>query len=465
MVADFLWTDRRFAATAASVLVGCVYLYSTSYHKKKKLPPLPPPGVSFSEFLDASLTGKIASKQSEWLEKYGPVFTIPSPMSWILPNQVFVADPVLVKELTVKQANMYREPSRFSTRAPNLAEAIRNTVGVGVTGLLGEEWKWRKEALIKEFRKKRMLDNDRGLVETLVKEGKQLCDQLDEACRSGQPVKVDVLTTRAAASVVLYFLFGRELSFNAEALRDSAKDLMDCLMFALTTPGYGFLKRIPGTLSYQKEQQKFQAWKVVDDVVAGEIDMLLQENDGSRSVHPDRSPGSVIASLIANEERFKQGGVPSMIAEARVFVQAGFETTAHALAFSFGMMAERPDLATSMALQGRKALTDMTPASIQSALEETDLIKNFFLESIRLFPLAPALGGICTQDITIESNGSSYGLPKGTGVFFPNIVLQRNKLHSGQGKDPNVVDPDRWNAPPSGQPFLHTFNSGPVRCV
>jgi hypothetical protein len=47
-----------------------------------------------------------------------------------------------------------------------------------------------------------------------------------------------------------------------------------------------------------------------------------------------------------------------MIAEARVFVQAGFETTAHSLAFSMGMTAERPDLAQEMAALGNDLLGD-----------------------------------------------------------------------------------------------------------
>jgi len=289
---------------------------------------MPPDGATMKEFLDAMLNGKSAHVQRPWLEKYGPVFTIRSPLpKWILPNQVYAADPDVVRDLCVRQANMYRPPSRFTTRDPTFARNTRNTVGVGVTGLVGEEWRWRKDALLREFKRQRMLDRDRRLIEKVVDEGRRLCGALEEGAASGEPVYVDLLTTRAAVGVVLYFLLGRDLDFDAGHLRQAAKDLMDVLAAAFSIPGYDLLKRVPGTRAYRTTQKKFGAWKVVDDIVADEIEMLLDEDAGRRPVHPDRTPGSVIASLIENQPLFKRGGVKSMIAEARVFVQAGFETS------------------------------------------------------------------------------------------------------------------------------------------
>jgi len=153
------------------------------------------------------------------------------------------------------------------------------------------------------------------------------------------------------------------------------------------------------------------------------------------------------------------------------------DAAAHSVAFALGMMAERPDLATRLALEGRKALKGSTffddPDAIRSALEKTDVVKNFFMESVRLYPLAPALGGVCTDDVVIQTRGGGkeaepkeYLLPKGTSLYFPNIVLQRLPGYSGPSeKDPNEIGPDRWSVPPTQQPFLHTFNSGPVSSV
>ena len=170
-----------------------------------------------------------------------------------------------------------------------------------------------------------------------------------------------------------------------------------------------------------------------------------------------------MASLIENEPRFRQGGTETMLAEARVFVQAGFETTAHSLAFAMGMLAERPDLADEIAKQGNAYFTTKesyySTDNMKVAIDQDTLVNNFFHEALRLYPLAPALGGECTNDIDIVTkSGDKYCLPKGTSIVFLNYTLQRLV------PDPDEIKPERWNASPKDKPFLHTFQSGAHAC-
>lgn len=138
---DGAFADHRCVVAAVSALVGVSYhAYDAGSKEKKQLPDMPPSGVSLSEFLSAVMQGTGLTMQWEWLEKYGPVFTVRSPVPFIIPNQVYIANPKVVKTLCIKEANMYREPSRFATRTPDFAAKTRNTVGDGVTGLVGEEW-------------------------------------------------------------------------------------------------------------------------------------------------------------------------------------------------------------------------------------------------------------------------------------------------------------------------------------
>lgn len=443
-------------------LLIVIFVFSLLYLQKKSKEkvndgiPMPPEGPTFLEFLECMK----AENQMDAVAKFGNVFTVKSPLPAIIPNRVIVNDPALVKELTIKHSNMYRDPYSFTTRDDSFASVTRRVVGTGVTGLKGKEWQWRKNALLKEFHRSKLLSHQRGLLEIVVKEGKKLCEDLEQAADSNTCVQVDYMTTKAAVGVVLFFLFGRELDFDTEQFRQSAKDLMECLVMNLMKPAYKIQKYIPGTAPYQMEQRKKSAWKTIDSVVVTEIDMLLDEYNGKHPIHPNRKPGSVIASLIENEPRFRQGGTNSMIAEARVFVQAGFETTAHSLAFSMGMMAERPDIAQTMATEARAVLCDdpYSVERIEKALKDVPIIKNFFMESIRLYPLAPSLAGTCTNDITIVHEGSTFKLPKGTALNFFNLPLQRHV------EDPEAIIPDRWDVPVSDQPFLHTFQNGPHAC-
>mmetsp|Transcript_49535 Transcript_49535/g.105247 ORF Transcript_49535/g.105247 Transcript_49535/m.105247 type:complete len:535 (+) Transcript_49535:185-1789(+) len=462
--------QENIAVSLVAIMGGLLVLASVCNSRRmrnckptngKSLPSLPPAGPSLFEFLSYMK----AQNQEAANIKYGDFFTVPSPLPGIIPTQVWINDPAVVKYLTVACANMYRPPSTFTTRDENFQYATQTVVGVGVTGLVGEEWRWRKTALLKSFRKSNMISDGRGLLGKIVEEGEVLCDALGKAADRDEVVAVDLLCTKAAVGVVLYFLFGRDLEFDPEKLRDAAGTLMECLGYMFMTPLFRLRRRIPGTEPYRMHQQKLEAWRVTDSVVAAEIQRLLDEHSGVVQVHPDRKPGSVMEMLIANEPRFREGGVESMIAEARVFVQAGFETTAHSLAFSMGMMAERPDLADKMSALGQNLLKGdyYNVEKVRQAVDGASIVKNFFLESVRLYPLAPALGGLCKDDIVIRTgkvNGAmEYMLPKGTSVFFPNLLLQRHV------ERPDEIDPSRWEVESKGdEPFLHTFQNGAHAC-
>lgn len=448
---------------ACAILIAYHYYFSrnnsSKTEQKNATGNMPPEGPGFADFIPEGIR---AQNQASLISKYGNIFTVPSPLPGVAPNLVVVNEPQLVKELCIRQANMYRNPSNFTTRSDFFAKVTRRVVGKGVTGLKGDEWYWRKKALLKEFHRNRLLSDDRGLLSVIVEEGKIMCEKLGKAADSGVPVIADLLATKATVGVVLFFLFGRRLDFDAEQMRTSAKDLIDCLFEQIGNPFYALSKYFPGTAAYETEQKLKNAQKVIDLVVAKEIAVLLEEHHGRKSVHPDRVPGSVMASLIANEPRFQTGGIKSMLSEARVFVQAGFETTAHSLAFAMGMMAERPDLADEMAKQGMSILGKdcyYNFKKMKLGIEKVSLVNNFFHEALRLYPLAPSLAGECTNDIDIVTqDGKKYTLPRSTSIIFFNFTLQRKV------PDPDEIRLDRWDAPAREQPFLHTFQNGPHAC-
>jgi cytochrome P450 len=168
---------------------------------------LPPIGPAFAEFYPNMMK---AQNQSQAIHDHGTIFTIPSPLKGIVPTQVVICEPHLVKDLCVKQANMYRPPSHFTTRSDAFAHATRQVVGTGVTGLKGEEWMWRKTALLKEFHKNKLLDMERGLVEIVYHEGMALCEELEKAADSKSMIQADHLTTQAAVGVVFFFFIFRK---------------------------------------------------------------------------------------------------------------------------------------------------------------------------------------------------------------------------------------------------------------
>jgi cytochrome P450 len=282
----------------------------------------------------------------------------------------------------------------------------------------------------------------------------------------GSPVQIDLLTTQIAADVVLYMLFGRDVPFDPNLIRDSTSIVTQMLMHCAMTPYHAFMRYIPGTSCWNMDRRRDAAWKALDDTVADEVRSVLNELDQPPlTAEQDlrvqrRSPGAALPSLCRNETNYSSVGLAALVAEVRVLLLAGFETTAHGLSFAFGHLALHPDIADQIASEGRAmwdTLTNENASSkeIQQALDEAPTAKYLFLETVRLYPLAPTLAGMVKEDLTVTTgSGSCYRLEKKTKVLFMNQVLNRECT--------DKFTLDHWKHEP--YPFLNTFNTGVHVC-
>jgi cytochrome P450 len=251
--------------------------------------------------------------------------------------------------------------------------------------------------------------------------------------------------------------------YEPNEVRQAAKDTLSYMMASLSNPLFFLLQHIPGTSASRARKKRNAAWHVFDSLVKDEIVQMIKEAKEESPRDTDRLPGSILEAWLGSEPKFYERGLGPILAEVRGMVLAGFETTAHALAYSFGMMAEHKKLAAELHAISKQALTNNK--DIHAALENSLFVRNFFMEALRLYPLAPMLGGECTDNVVLTFQDKIYGLPKGTQCLFFNYVLQRHSDYCKGTKDPNEVEPTRWDCPSKqDQPFLNTFNNGPHSC-
>ncbi|KAJ8601872.1 hypothetical protein CTAYLR_002687 [Chrysophaeum taylorii] len=434
---------EEVAAMAAAVVAILVSVFVRT-KRRQRLPAMAPPkGPSFGEFVAAARDGTSIEAQASWAKQYGGIYAIKKDLAC-------VGDPKVAKELVLTHAKM----GSFTTRTAVGAAATRDAVGRSVTGLVGNEWRWRKDAILREFHSSRLLADERRLFERIVRAGETMCARLEAAAEAETPACVDLLTTEAAVSVILFAFFGRDLPFDPAALRHAAKTTMDFFLYRL---GHSRLSLFLASEGRQLLRAKRDAWKAMDAVLRPEVELMLKEKEGTR--HPDRHPGSVLESLLKLPE-FCRSGLDSIVAEARVFVLAGFETTAHALSFSLGLLARDRDLAAKVSQQ---AIDACATGLDRASLAATPFVKHVFMEALRLYPLVPALGGQVTNSCVVtDKRGTAFGLAKGTQIIFHNLVLQRDPDFAGAS--PDLCVPDRWDVPIKNQPFLFTFNLGPHAC-
>ena len=276
-----------------SLPAAVVAIWLTRRKSNRTQHPSPPTGPNFSELI-ATITGNnLLEKQMQWVEKYGKLFRVPSPLPWLLSDLVICADADLMKLLLSTHVNNYQSPYAFSRPKP-FSAAVASSFGRSITSMVGEEWRWRRVALLKEFHRNRLLDEDRELFEAIIAAGQELRQNFDRACETGETLRIDVLAARASVDIFFYLLVGKKLDCDVSSIRAAAYTLLGFVVYTLSTP-FAWLNPLKHREMVRK---KNAAREVLDRIVRAEVEALLQETKAAcaavdAAVAADASPEEV----------------------------------------------------------------------------------------------------------------------------------------------------------------------------
>lgn len=142
-----------------------------------------------------------------------------------------------------------------------------------------------------------------------------------------------------------------------------------------------------------------------------------------------------------------------------VFLLAGHETTATALAFALHLLALHPEQRRLAREEARTVLAGRSPAAAD--LDALPYITRVLKEAMRLYPSA-ALGG---RRAVAETVIDGYVIPAGAQVVVAPLVTHR---HPDHWVDPERFDPDRFL--PEAERARHRyawfpFGGGPRACI
>lgn len=113
----------------------------------------------------------------------------------------------------------------------------------------------------------------------------------------------------------------------------------------------------------------------------------------------------------------------------------GTETTGNTLAWTFHLLATRPEVEARLCDEVDTVLGGRWPTIADlPRLEYTDRV---LTETLRMYPPAWLLSRTTTRDVELAGTR----LPSGTPVFYSSYLLGRNP---GMFPDPERYDPDRW---------------------
>ncbi|GAB0489764.1 hypothetical protein MMPV_000989 [Pyropia vietnamensis] len=293
---------------------------------------------------------------------------------------------------------------------------------------------------------------------------------LEEHADSGKPMDVDDLATSITVEVIFNLLFSTspdlaELNVQKERMIRLINDttalvglpapelLGPARMASLRAAGNRFLDQ------FQRIAARRRAAYA----------------DGSASAHP---PRDLLDIMLADMD--KPGGTGAyegdqrrMGADMLFYVLAGYDTTAHSIAWTVHAVLDHPDVEARLVAELNAALPPPGQPITAAHLDAMPYADAVWKEALRLFPPAPN-GTIrrLEADLRLPSNGAV--IPAGTVVHLPVLPVHRNpKAYPS----PSLYDPARWLPPTANGGGSHTlasqrtarshyaaFSSGPRSC-
>ncbi|XP_050173804.1 cytochrome P450 3A9-like [Myiozetetes cayanensis] len=149
-----------------------------------------------------------------------------------------------------------------------------------------------------------------------------------------------------------------------------------------------------------------------------------------------------------------------ILAQAFIFIFAGYEPTSNTLGYLAYELAMHPDVQQKLVQEIDAALPNKAPLTYDAVMK-LEYLDMTLSETLRMYPLGGRLERNCKKDV--EINGVT--IPKGTIVMIPPYVLHRNPEY---WPNPEEFRPERFSKEnkESMDPYTYLpFGAGPRNCI
>ncbi|KAL3157249.1 hypothetical protein ABBQ38_001484 [Trebouxia sp. C0009 RCD-2024] len=377
---------------------------------------------------------------AQWTLQYGSIF------KWNLAGRILlvITDPDEVYKLCSKDGQ--QEKPRFMYKQINPREPYNNILATPDY----QEWKYFRKMINPAFSP----ENIRKAFPKIYVAAVKATDVLHKMSRNGAAsVDISNLSGRIAAEVALGAFFEIHLGALIYSVDDSGsvklseqpflknlKQNQDNTTMAFTNPLRALMLQVLPWLPQAKEA------KIVSTSIEQYEDHLAEViRQRGRQPDSDTSLWACLGRLV----NYKDGTplpLPTLAANAGVFFAAGYETTAHAIAWALFELAADPSLQDRVRQELAAAGLAPTPGHPPlrhldfSDLSKLKMLDAVVKETLRVHSTAP-LGAAreVEQDMMIKG----YRIPKGTVLMFPPHAMQLSPCNFSH---PSKFWPDRWTS-------------------
>ncbi|GFT45369.1 cytochrome P450 3A41 [Nephila pilipes] len=355
---------------------------------------------------------------TSWLNKYGNVF------GYFLGEVPYI----VVKDLEMLKQIMIKDFHLFADRPEMVIDV--SPLNKTVIGLKGKRWKEVRNLLTPTFSsgKIKMMTNivDKKVDVTLNEVSKKAeNNEIFDIYQLVQGLTLDVISDCALAMKT--HCQENQQDIFLVAVRDffrfaSNRAIDYAIMFPFVAAIMSFMNNymISGQMTnliVGSVKSAIEVRKKNPEIKSMDLLQLMLDN---RESDPNVSSGLTDEEIIAN---------------AYVFLLAGYETTATALAFTFYLLIKHPDIQERLYTE-IKDVEDSNYNTIQSI----QYLDQVFSESLRYYP---PITGFISRSCAEDHQVGSYTIPKGASVLAPVWDIHHDPKY---WPDPWKFDPDRFSS-------------------
>ncbi|KAI8353250.1 cytochrome P450 [Choanephora cucurbitarum] len=335
----------------------------------------------------------------------------------------------------------------------NLIRLIQNLVfgGPSLNNQVGKEWRWRRHILLPSFQPKQLVPK---LLPYVASRTQRLMDLFGEQADKGTCIELDDIFMDLTMDVINYYLYGREaldydivngrrnLKYEHEKLGLGFQSIEAWLPFGINKTDWAQRAFKPS-----RDKLKMFIGKALDGALA-DYDTMKADYDANQVPAKDRSYPSVAACAYASGQYNRTDLINDLLS----LTFAGYDTTAHTLAFTFSELARNRTLQDALFEQVRQVLGPPPVAAdsiTADKLARMPLVTAVYRETLRKYPAVVFIPVHVNRDTVVDG----VVVPGGAEVWCNVRGIQMNPAIF---PDPDQFDPTRWLRPDEED---HAFDS------
>ncbi|MFE4354966.1 cytochrome P450 [Kitasatospora sp. NPDC056800] len=347
-----------------------------------------------------------------------------------------VFSPEGVRQVLAGEAANFRKEDPFY-------DELRSSVGNGLLTSQDAEYQ-RQRRMVQPLFTRRRVD---GYADALAQEAQSLAERWRAV--PGGVVDAADETSRFALRAVARILFGADVEEAIAVVHRSFPVLGEYVK----ERGYAPV-RLPRTWPTPANRRGAEAQRAL----YGVCDRIIAER-AARGGGDEGADDLLTLLGRARDDHGERLDPAELRDQVLVFLLAGHETTATALAFALHLLAKHPEQRWLAREEARTVLAGRAPTAAD--LDALPYITRVLKEAMRLYPSA-ALGGRRAVEETVIDG---YVIPAGAQVVVAPLVTHR---HPDHWEDPERFDPDRFL--PEAERARHRyawfpFGGGPRACI